>query len=294
MMGIPLYNNSYSLIRSVFLYSNCNTQKVKYKIVAQRLCPEFSMFIACTVNGFCYNTVTTSLTASSVRYRASPEALVFFRPSKMQKTFVYVDGFNLYYGSLRKTKYKWLDLKALCKKLLGENHEIVAIKYYTATISSRGSEEDSVRRQQVYLRAIQSYIPELSIYYGHYLTSKIRARLCNPEPNNSAYVNVYKTEEKGSDVNLALHLLNDAWHNLYDCAVLISNDSDLAEALRLVKGQHQKNVGLIVPGDEKKRHPSRELAKYANFIKRIRNHVLESSQLPGQIPNMPLKKPEIW
>lgn len=29
------------------------------------------------------------------------------------RTFVYVDGYNLYYGLLRKTKFKWLDLFAL-------------------------------------------------------------------------------------------------------------------------------------------------------------------------------------
>ena len=37
-----------------------------------------------------------------------------------------------------------------------------------------------------------------------------------------------KTEEKGSAVNLAVHLLNDGWLDAYDCAVVISNDSDLA------------------------------------------------------------------
>jgi len=211
-----------------------------------------------------------------------------------QRTCIYIDGFNLYYGSLRGTCYKWLNLKALCTALLGEKHNIVSIKYYTATISSRGNKEDAVRRQQVYLRALQSYIPELSIYYGHYLTNRVMARLCKPLLNNSPFVKVFKTEEKGSDVNLALHLLNDAWLNLYDCAVLISNDSDLAEALRLVKEQHHKNVGLVVPGNEKERRPSRELTRYANFIKRIRSHVLQNSQLPLRIPNTPLKKPVNW
>ena len=61
----------------------------------------------------------------------------------------------------------------------------------------------------------------------------------DPPPNT---VNVIKTEEKGSDVNLAVHLLNDAWLNKYECAVIVSNDSDMAEAMRLVKAHHpQKN-----------------------------------------------------
>jgi uncharacterized LabA/DUF88 family protein len=52
-------------------------------------------------------------------------------------------------------------------------------------------------------------------------------------------VEVWKNEEKGSDVNLALHLLNDAWQDAFDCAVVVSNDSDLAEALRMVKAIHK-------------------------------------------------------
>ena len=38
-----------------------------------------------------------------------------------------------------------------------------------------------------------------------------------------------RTEEKGSDVNLAVHLLNDGWMNACDCAVVFTNDSDIAE-----------------------------------------------------------------
>jgi len=208
-----------------------------------------------------------------------------------QKTYVYVDGFNLYYGSLRKTPYKWLDLKSLFQKLLGEQHKIIAIKYFTALISGR-DDLHSPLRQQTYLRALEAHIPEISVYYGHYLTNKVTAKLCKPNPNQSPFVRVYKTEEKGSDVNLALHILNDSWLNLYDSAVLVSNDSDIAEALNMVK-QHHKKVGLIVPGD-KTRRPSVELARHTNFIKRIRDGVLSNSQLPIRIPNTNLKKPNGW
>jgi uncharacterized LabA/DUF88 family protein len=53
--------------------------------------------------------------------------------------------------------------------------------------------------------------------------------------NPSKTAEVIHTEEKGSDVNLGVHLVNDAWLNRYDCAVVVSNDSDLAEAISLVK-----------------------------------------------------------
>jgi uncharacterized LabA/DUF88 family protein len=108
---------------------------------------------------------------------------------------------------------------------------------------------------------------------------------------NKRFVRIIKTEEKGSDVNLAIHVLNDAWLDLYDCAVIVSNDSDLAESLRLVKEQHNKVIGLITPG---KGHPSRELLRYADFTKRIRKGVLAISQLPDPIPGTTIYKPKVW
>ena len=51
------------------------------------------------------------------------------------RTFVYVDGFNLYYGALKGTPWKWLDLPALFAKVLQPHHDILAVKYFTARIS---------------------------------------------------------------------------------------------------------------------------------------------------------------
>jgi uncharacterized LabA/DUF88 family protein len=87
---------------------------------------------------------------------------------------------------------------------------------------------------------------------------------------------------------LALHILNDAWHDRYDCAVLVSNDSDIAEALKFVKNEHKKKIGLIIPGH---RHPSRVLMKYNDFMKEIRHAVLADSQLPNPIPGTNIHKP---
>ncbi len=80
---------------------------------------------------------------------------------------------------------------------------------------------------------------EFSVYYGHFLSHEVsfpQAPLTSPP----TFTRVVKTEEKGSDVNLAAHVLNDAWLDKYDCAVVISNDSDLAEPLRLVREQNKK------------------------------------------------------
>ncbi len=135
-------------------------------------------------------------------------------------TNVYVDAFNLYYGSLKGTPYRWLDLGTLCTRLLPKDR-INRIRYFTATVSARPDNPDAPQRQQVYLRALET-IPDLSIHYGHYLTHVTRMPLANPPQRGARTVKVVKTEEKGSDVNLATYLLLDAFQRDCKVAVVIS------------------------------------------------------------------------
>ncbi|MFA5805171.1 MAG: NYN domain-containing protein [Melioribacteraceae bacterium] len=206
------------------------------------------------------------------------------------RTVIYIDGFNFYYRSVKNTSYKWLDFKSLFQKLLSTNHQIIEIKYFTTLVSGKHNPQKPLK-QQIYLRALKAYIPEIKIFYRHFLTHEVFAPLAEPTDEIKT-VKIIKTEEKGSDVNIAVHLLNDAWLNNYDCAVIVSNDSDLAEAVKLVKKQHpNKLLGLIMPG---KGHPSKELMRHADFIKRVRTGVLSSSQLPNPIPNTNIYKPHDW
>jgi hypothetical protein len=59
--------------------------------------------------------------------------------------------------------------------------------------------------------------------------------LANPVPGQSPVVQVLKTEEKGSDVNLATYLLLDGLDGLYEEALVISDDSDLEGPIREAK-----------------------------------------------------------
>lgn len=203
------------------------------------------------------------------------------------RTIIYIDGFNFYYRAVKNTKYKWLDFKSLFLKLLSSKNQIIQIKYFTALVSGKHNPNKPVK-QQTYIRALQSFIPEIKVYYGHFLSHEVYLPTAE-QSNMNKKVKVVKTEEKGSDVNLAVHLLNDAWLNKYDCAIIVSNDSDLAEAMNLVRKHHpDKILGLVMPGAG---HPSKELMKYANFVKRIREGVLRNSQLPDPIPGTNIKKP---
>ncbi len=156
-----------------------------------------------------------------------------------------VDGFNFYYGVVRGTPWKWLDLVALFRKVLGPQNMLAKIKYFTARLQSSLNDPTVQDRQDAYLPALQAHGPMVELYYGHFLRHQISMEHANPPPPS---VKVWKNEEKGSDVNLSLHVLNDAWQNAYDCAVSVSNDSDLAESLRLVKAQNRKLIGLVTPG----------------------------------------------
>lgn len=60
-------------------------------------------------------------------------------------------------------------------------------------------------------------------------------------------VDIIKTEEKGSDVNLAVHLLNDGWLDAYDCAVVVSNDSDLARPCGWSRPIKRRKLALSLP-----------------------------------------------
>lgn len=214
------------------------------------------------------------------------------------RTIAYIDGFNLYYRAVRGTPYKWLDLKKVCQHLLKPRHQIVAIKYYTAPVSGKRDPGQPIR-QQTFLRALRSMIPELIVHQGHFLTHEVSAPLAHPAPGQLPTVRVLKTEEKGSDVNLAVHLVNDAWLNAYDCAVILSNDSDLSEAMRLVRLHHPaKKIGLIFPrqatGVARYAHPSRELTRHAHFIKHLGPSVLAACQMPDPIPDTKITKPPSW
>lgn len=206
------------------------------------------------------------------------------------KTIVYIDGFNLYYGCLKGTPSKWLDLCALADALLPKN-DVVGVKYFTARVSARPGNIEAPRRQETYLRALAT-LPRVQIIEGSFLSKKKRMRLANPIPGEPRTVEVLSTEEKGSDVNLAAHLIHDAHLGRYEVAAIISNDSDLVEAIRIVTDELNLPVGVINP------HPrmSVELQKYASFVKPIRPSALRRCQFPASLPGPKgtIRKPAIW
>jgi hypothetical protein len=193
-------------------------------------------------------------------------------------TIVYVDGFNLYYGCLKGTPHRWLDLQGFAQRMLPRD-TIVGIKYFTARVQARPNKPDSPKEQEAYLRALRT-IPNLKIYYGQFLTTKIWARRVHPPRVGKAVVEVWKTEEKGSDVNIATQLLVDGFRKNYELAVLVSNDGDLKDPVAYVRHDLGLPVGVLNPGKRKSYALSPPNLPKGSFYKPIRPGVLGASQFP--------------
>lgn len=207
------------------------------------------------------------------------------------KTNIYIDGFNLYYGCVKGTPFRWLDVARLSSLLLPKGHQIHRIRYFTARVSARPKDPDAPTRQQIYLRALAT-LPNLSISFGHFLTSKVRMPLAAPVLNGPTHALVIKTEEKGSDVNLASHLLLDAFRQDCDAAFVVSNDSDLLEPIRIARREFGLTVGLACPH----KRPSHVLQQEADFVRTIRAGALRASQFPPVLTDTTgtFSKPAVW
>ena len=213
------------------------------------------------------------------------------------RTNVYVDGFNLYYGSVRKTPFKWLDVAALCATLLPKRQSN-RIRYFTAHVRALQHDPQAPVRQDVYLRALKT-IPNLTIHKGHFaprpsVFPQFPLAYLNPT-KPPLVVQVLRTEEKGSDVNLATHLLVDCFNNDFDEAVIISNDSDLASPIEKVISQFGKVVGVINPHSRKRL--SGRLIRVASFhVRTINKTVLAVGQFPSTLADSQgtFTKPVTW
>lgn len=214
------------------------------------------------------------------------------RPLVFSKSInVYIDGFNLYHGCLKGTPWKWLDLSSLASRLLPPSHELQRIHYYTARVRAFPHDRDAPRRQEVYLRALRT-IADLTITYGHFLTRTMRLPLAQPWPGGPKTASVIKMEEKGSDVNLASHLLLHAFRRECAAALIISNDSDLLEPIRIVR----REFGLPVAVASPHRVPSRALLEEADSFRAIRTAALRASQFPPTLTDKfgTIRKPASW
>lgn len=225
------------------------------------------------------------------------------------RVFIYIDGFNFYYLRLKRQRaFRWLDLSALATMLAPGATGEIRVNYDTARVSSKIDAKAPVR-QQAYLSALKT-VPNVHIHYGNFLISEKMALLSRPpEAVPAGYewnlpaphlVKITKAEEKGSDVNLASHLVRDALLDRFDQALVVSNDTDLIEPIRIVTEEVGKPVGIVAPCRQRipgSPIPSPSLQKVSTFIVQIDDHQLAAAQFPArliQADGSIVEKPMTW
>ncbi len=191
----------------------------------------------------------------------------------MTRVCVYIDGFNLYHAihNLKDNRLKWLNLKALIGFFLDPNvHRLQEVYYFSAFATWK---PDAHTRHIAYEKALK--ISGVKTIMGKF---KNKDRSCN-----NCGATWIGHEEKETDVNIALYLLNDAYQDKYDEAIIISQDSDLFPAIKLVK-QHfpAKSIKIITPPNM---WHSKEMAQVVGKKKlgKIQQIHIERSLFPEEI-----------
>ncbi len=202
----------------------------------------------------------------------------------MRRVVAYIDGFNLYYGLRERDwrRYYWLNLRALSLALLKPDQRLVHTHYFTSVVSYP---EDKRLRQQTYLDALNT-LPDLSVHYGHYLSERVTCRNCGYS---------YTTHhEKMTDVNIAVQLLTDAFHDRFDVALLVSADSDLVGPIEAVRTlSPDRSIIVVFPPARHSTH----LERHANGHTYLGQNVLRKSLFPDAlitVDGICLNRPESW
>ena len=205
----------------------------------------------------------------------------------MQRIAVYIDGLNLYYGmkSMGWRRYYWLDVQRLSENLLRPYQRLRFVRYFTAKFLPDDNDPGQAERQDAYLQALSS-LPKARIHYGLHIPKTITCPRCG--------VASLTYEEKMTDVNIAVALLEDANNNLFDAAIVISADSDLTRPIEVVRQKFaNKQVRVAFPP---KRH-SLHLSQVATASFHISRDLLRNSQLPDPVAKpdgYPVRKPARW
>jgi uncharacterized LabA/DUF88 family protein len=208
---------------------------------------------------------------------------------------VYVDGFAVYHSCFRQSAErnhcKWLDLCALATALL-PNEEIALVRYYTARVGDSPEDPYRATRQDTYLRALAT-LPRLQICQGNFVRSKREVRLVSAPPGVDPRQSAWVRQEKRSDVALATHLLTDALDGAMSVALLVTNDSDFVDPIRIIRERFDVRVVVISPDD----HVSKRLAKSASHARPLDHSLLEACQLPDVVFDQDgrrITRPEAW
>lgn len=187
---------------------------------------------------------------------------------------VFIDGFNLYHAldGTGRHYLKWLDLRRLCLEFAPPPGQILGTVYYFSAYATW--RPDAYARHRAFVAALETC--SVTPVMGMFKEKQRSCRTCGSVWSDH--------EEKETDVNIAIHLLRDAQLDRYDRALIISGDSDLAPAVRMVREQYpSKSIRILAPYG---RSYSMDLVNAAGGLSSARRMKLihvERNLLPGRV-----------
>ena len=198
----------------------------------------------------------------------------------MNNANVYIDGFNVYFCTVKYTNYKWLNPLILCNTLFPTKN-ISKIKYFSARVKALPHDPSAPTRQDTYWRALRT-IHNLEIIEGNFVSwpkllpqhplAYINGNMNKPPQK----VQVQRAEEKGSDVNLAAYLVYDNCVKETDESIVISNDSDLANAIKLVTAKLGRYVTIVNPNRTERVHADPNRCSLQQTLRKVSSQCLIS------------------
>jgi hypothetical protein len=198
---------------------------------------------------------------------------------------LYVDGFNLYHAlnDLEQPHLKWLNLWDLGKRMLMDSEERMELVRYCTAI--KGGDQGKTARHTEYITALQFYGVE--VQKGHFIVDQVDCHSCGHVWD--------KPQEKETDVNIALHLIDDAYQNAFDVAYLLSSDSDQGATARMFAQRFPKKklISVAPPGMEisKAISPAHTQHKLKLPVEYIEDCLLPGMETAGYPPRVIFRRP---
>jgi len=188
----------------------------------------------------------------------------------VERVIAYIDGYNFYYG-LREARLhssRWLDLPAMCRALLKGGQRLDLVRYFTTRVRN---DPAAAKRQSSFIDALTAR-GGIEIDFGHFISKERLCKSCGHAWRQS--------EEKKTDVNIAVRLLDDAYDDRFDTAVVISGDSDLVPPIKSVRARFPSKR-LVVASPPKR--VSGELRGAADAALTISDRTIRANRLPNPV-----------
>jgi hypothetical protein len=184
---------------------------------------------------------------------------------KIRSAF-YIDGFNLYHAidEFNEPFLKWISYWTLAQILIPKKTEIL-VSVIWCTANRKDDYKKSFRHKA--MRTAQE-LHGVSVKIGHFVGDDRSCHSCG---------NTWKhPTEKEGDINVAIHLIRDGFHNVYDHAYLVTADSDQLATVRMFKEEFpDKKITIVAPPNRPRSEVLHE-ASGKNTISLNKNHIEKS------------------